>query len=77
MKSSTCKRTKKRDLRYTLIQNDLQLNCFGTEEDKTIEKEDDVFFNSNLAKRTDSAALIREVTTIYGPAVTFSSLKQA
>ena len=42
MKRSTDSWTKVRELGYTLIQFLLQQNRFGTEEDKTIEKEEDV-----------------------------------
>ena len=73
------------DLRHTLIQYLLQQNRFGTGEDETIEKEEDVrrhaggmplLTNLSLAMRTDPLALIRGatefVTVIYGPAVTFA-----
>ena len=42
LKRSTDSSTKKRDLRYTLIQYLLQQNRFGRGEDETIEKEEDV-----------------------------------
>ena len=77
--------TKMRDLRHTLIQYLLQHNCFGTGEDETIQKEEDVrrhaggmplLTDLRLAMRTDPLALIRGatefVTVIYGPAVTFA-----
>ena len=74
--------TKIRDLRHTFIQN-LQ-NRFGTGEDETIQREEDVrrhvggmplLTDLSLAMRTDPLALIRGatefVTVIYGPAVMF------
>ena len=74
-----------RDLRHTLIQYLLHQNCFGTGEDETIEREEDVrrhvggmplLTDLSLAMRTDPLALIRGVTefvtVIYGPAVTFA-----
>ena len=74
-----------RDLRRTLIQYLLQQNRFGTGEDETIEREEDVrrhvggmslLTDLSLAMRTDPSALIRGatefVTVIYGPAVTFA-----
>ena len=74
-----------RDLRHTLIQYLLQQNRFGTGEDETIEREEDVrryvggmplLTDISLAMRTDPLALIRGatefVTVIYGPAVTFA-----
>ena len=77
--------TKIRDLRHTLIQYLLQQNRFGTGEDETIQKEEDVrrhvgdmplLTDLSLAMRTDPLALIRgateSVTVIYGPAVTFA-----
>ena len=73
------------DKRHTLIQNLLQQNRFGTEEDQTIEREEDerrhvggmpILTDLSLAMRTDPLALIRGamefVTVIYGPAVTFA-----
>ena len=73
------------DLRRTHIQYPLQLNRFGTGEDETIQREEEVRrFNGgmplltdlSLAMRTDPLALIRGasefVTVIYGPAVTFA-----
>ena len=73
------------DLRHTLIQYLLHQNRFGTGEDETIEREEDVrrhvggmplLTDLSLAKRTDPSALIRGatefVTVIYGPAVTFA-----
>ena len=69
MKKSTDSWNKIRDLRHTLIQYLLQQNRFGTGEDETIEREEEVM-------RTDPLALIRGatefVTVIYGPAVTFA-----
>ena len=74
-----------RDLRHTPIQYLLQQNRFGTGEDETIEREEDVrqhvggmplLTELSLAMRTDPLALIRGatefVTVIYGPAVTFT-----
>ena len=73
-----------RDLRHTLGQYLLHQNRFGTGEDETIEREEDVrrhvggkplLTDLSLAMRTDPLALIRGatefVTVIYGPAVTF------
>ena len=77
--------TKIRDLRHTLIQYLLQQNRFGTGENETIQKEEDVrrhaggmllLTDLSLAMRTDPLVLIRGstefVTVIYGPAVTFA-----
>ena len=74
-----------RDLRHTLIQYLLHQNRFGTGEDETIEREEDVrrhvwgmplLTDLSLAMRTDPLALIKRatefVTVIYGPAVTFA-----
>ena len=85
MKKSTDSWNKIRDLRHTHIQYLLQQNRFGTGEDETIEREEDVrrhvggmplLTDLNLAMRTDPLALIRGVTefvtVIYGPAVTFA-----
>ena len=85
MKKSTDSWNKIRDLRHTLIQYLLQQNRFGTGEDETIEREEDVtrhgggmplLTDLSLAMRTDPFALIRGVTefvtVIYGPAVTFA-----
>ena len=85
MKRSTDSWTKVRDLRHTLIQHLLQQNRFGTGEDETIEKEEDVrrhaggmplLTDLSLAMRTVPLALIREttefMTVIYCPAVTFA-----
>ena len=85
MKKSTDSWNKIRDLRHTLIQYLLQQNRFGTGEDETIEREEDVrrhvggmplLTDLSLAMRTDPLALIRGVTefvtVIYGPAVTFA-----
>ena len=71
-------------LSQTLIQHLWQQNCFGTVEDKTIEREEDVrryvggmtlLTDLCPAMRTDPLALIRGVsefvTVIYDPAVTF------
>ena len=76
--------TKIRHMRHTLIGYLLQQNDFGTEEDETIQREEDVrrhtggtplLTDLSLAMRTDPLALIRGarefVTVIYGPAVTF------
>ena len=73
------------DLRHTLIQYLLHQNRFGTGEDETIEREEDVrqhvggmplLTDLSLAMRTDPLALIRGatefVTVIYGPTVTFA-----
>ena len=85
LKKSTDSWNKIRDLRHTLIQCLLQQNRFGTGEDETIEREEDVrrhvggmplLTDLSLAMRTDPLALIRGVTefvtVIYGPAVTFA-----
>ena len=85
MKKSTDSWNKIKDLRHTLIQYLLQQNRFGTGEDETIEREEDVrrhvvgmplLTDLSLAMRTDPLALIRGatefVTVIYGPAVTFA-----
>ena len=85
MKKFTDSWNKVRDLRHTLIQYLLQQNRFGTGEDETIEREEDVrrhvgcmplLTDLSLAMRTDPLALIRGVTefvtVIYGPAVTFA-----
>ena len=74
-----------RVLRHTLIQYLLQQNRFGSGEDETIEREEDVprhvwgmplLTDLSLAMRNDPLALIRGatefVTAIYGPAVTFA-----
>ena len=83
-KKSTDSWNKIRDLRHTLIQYLLQQNRFGTGEDETIEREEDVrrhvggmplLTDLSLAMRTDPLALIRGVTefvTEFGPAVTFA-----
>ena len=84
MKKSTDSWNKIRDLGHTLIQYLLQQNRFGTGEDETIEREEDVrrhvggmplLTDLSLATRTDPLALIRGVTefvtVIYEPAVTF------
>ena len=85
MKKSTDSWNKIRDLRHTLIKYLLHQNRFGTGEDETIEREEDVrrhvggmplLTDLSLAMRTDPLALIRGVTefvtVIYGPAVTFA-----
>ena len=85
MKKSTDSWNKIRDLRHTLIQYLLQQNRFGTGEDQTIEREEDVrrhvggmplLTDLSLAMGTDPLALIRGatefVTVIYGPPVTFA-----
>ena len=85
MKKATDSWNKIRDLRHTLIQYLLHQNRFGTGEDETIEREEDVrrhvggmplLTDLSLAMRTDPLALIRGatefVTVIYGPAVTFA-----
>ena len=85
MKKARDSWNKIRDLRHTLIQYLVQQNRFGTGEDETIEKEEDVrrhvggmplLTDLCLGIRTDPSALIRGatelVTVIYGPAVTFA-----
>ena len=85
VKKATDSWNKIRDLRHTLIQYPVQQNRFGTGEDETIEREEDVrrhvggmplLTDLSLAMRTDPLALIRGatefVTVIYGPAVTFA-----
>ena len=85
MKKSTDSWNKIRDLRHTRIQYLLQQNRFGTGEDETIEREEDVrrhvggmplLTDLSLAMTTDPLALIggvtEFVTVIYGPAVTFA-----
>ena len=85
VKKGTDSWNKIRYLRHTLIQYLLQQNRFGTGEDETIEREEDVrrhvrvmplLTDLNLAMRTDPLVLIRGalefVTVIYGPAVTFA-----
>ena len=85
MKRFTDSWTKVRDVRHTLIQYLLQQNRFGTGEDKTNEKEEDMrrhaggmplLTDLSLAMRTDPLSLIRGttefVTMIHGPAVTFA-----
>ena len=85
VKRSTDSWNKIRDLRHTLIQYLLQQNRFGTGDDETIEREEDMrrhaggmplLTDLSLAMRTDPLALIRGatefVTVIYGPAVTFA-----
>ena len=85
VKKATDSWNKIRDLRHILIQYLLQQNRFGTGENETIEREEDVrrhvggmplLTDVNLAMRTNPLALIRGatefVTVIYGPAVTFA-----
>ena len=85
VKKATDLWNKIRDLRHILIQYLLQQNRFGTGEDETIEREEDVrrhvggmplLTDLSLAMSTDPLALIRGatefVTVIYGPAVTFA-----
>ena len=85
VKKATDSWNKIRDLRHTLIQYLLHQNRFGTGDDETIEREEDVrrhvggmplLTDLSLAMRTDPLALIRGatefVTVIYGPAVTFA-----
>ena len=85
MKRSTDSWNKIKNLRQTPIQYFLQQNRFGTGEDETIQREEDVrrhvggmplLTDLGLAMRTDPLALIRGatefVTVIYGPAVTFA-----
>ena len=82
---STDSWNKIRDLRHTLLQYLLQQNRFGTGEDETIQREEDVrrhaggmplLTDLSLAMRTDPLALIRGATeflsVIYGPAVTLA-----
>ena len=84
VKRATDSWNKIRDLRHILIKYLLQQNRFGTGEDETIQREEDVrrhvggmplLTDLSLAMRTDPLALIRGatefVTVIYGPAVTF------
>ena len=85
VKKATDSWNKIRYLRHTFIQYLLQHNRFGTGEDETIEREEDVrrhvggiplLTDLSLAMRTDPLASIRGatvfVTLIYGPAVTFA-----
>ena len=85
VKRATDSWNKIKDLRQTLIQSLLQQNRFGTGEDETIQREEDVrrhvggmplLTDLSLAMRTDPLALIRGatefVTVIYGPVVTFA-----
>ena len=85
VKRATDSWNKIKDLRHTLIQYLLQQNRFGTGEDETIQREEDVrrhvggmtlLNDLSLAMRTDPLALIRGATefvrVIYGPAVTFA-----
>ena len=70
-----------KDSRHTLIQYHLQQNRFGTGEDETIQREEDVrrhvrgmplLTDLSLAMRTDPLALIRGATESHGTAVTFA-----
>ena len=85
VKKATDAWNKKRDLRHTLIQYLLHQNRFGTGEDETIVREEDVrrhvggmspLTDLSLAMRTDPLVLIRGatefVTVIFGPTVTFA-----
>ena len=85
VKKATDSWNKIRDLRHILIQYLLQQNRFGTGENETIEREEDVrrhvggmplLTDVKLAMRTNPLALIRGATefvrVIYGPAVTFA-----
>ena len=85
VKKATDSWNKIRDLRHTLIQYLLPQKCFGTGEDETIEREEDVrrhvggmplLTDLSLAMRTDPLALIRGATefvkVIYGIAVKFA-----
>ena len=74
MKKATDSWNKIRDLRHTLIQYLLHQNRFGTGEDETIEREEDVrrhfggmplLTDLSLAMRTDPLALIRGATEFY------------
>ena len=84
VKRSTDSWNKIRDLRHTLIQYLLQQNRFGTGEDETIQREEDVrrhaegitlLTDLSLAMRTDPIALIKGATefvkVLFGPAVLF------
>ena len=71
VKRSTVSWNKIRDLRHTLLQYLLQQNRFGTGEDETIEREEDMrrhaggmslLIDLSLAMRTDPLALIRGAT---------------
>ena len=73
MKKATDLWTKIRDLRHTLIQYLLRQNCFGTGEDETIEREEDVrrhvggmplLTDLSLAMRTDPLPLNRGATSL-------------
>ena len=88
MKKRTISWNKIRDLRHTLIQYLLQQNRFGTGEDQTIEREEDIrrhvggmplLTDLSMAMRTEPLALTRGatefVTVIYGPAVTLNYLQ--
>ena len=85
VKRATDSWNKIRESRHTLIQYLLQQNRFGTGEDETIQREEDVrrhvggmplLTDLSLAMRTDPLALISGATefviVIYGPAVTFA-----
>ena len=85
VKKATDSWNKIRDLRHTLIQYLLNQTRFGTGEDETIKREEDVrrhvggmslLTDLRLAMRTNPLALIRGatdfVTVIYGPAVKFA-----
>ena len=71
VKRSTDSWNKIKDLRHTLIQYLLQLNRFGTGDDETIEREEDVrrhaggiprLTDLSLAMRTDHLVLFRGAT---------------
>ena len=85
MKRSTDSWSKARDLRHTLIWYLLPQNRFGTGQDKTIEKEEDLrrhtrgkplLTDLSLAMKTAPLAMIRGntefVKVIYDPVVTFA-----
>ena len=70
-KKATDSWNKIRDLRHTLIQYLLHQNRFGTGEDETMEREEDVRRHVGaMPLLTDLSLAIR--TVIYGPAVTFA-----
>ena len=70
MKRSTDSWTKVRELGYTLIQFLLQQNRFGAEEDKTIEKEEEVRRHAGgMPLLTDLSLAISAVRTRVYPTV--------
>ena len=75
VKKATDSWNKIRDLRHTLMQYLLHQNRFGTGEDETIEREEDVRRRvGGMPLLTDLSLAMRTefVTVIYGPAVTFA-----